>query len=586
MKLRTKFLLASLVISLGLTTACLLLVRKVIGEQARAKVRSDLTNSILTFKNVQRQRESARVRSARLLADLPIVRALMTTHDARTIQDSSEQLALLGEADLFSMSDAEGQIMALHTNATHFGSDSAAEQLLHSLRSGSRTNWWFGSGRLYEVSTQPIYFGSAEQGRLLGYLALGYELDDQLVRELSQVAESDVAVFYGKKLVRSTLAPQERTDLTLSNDVILGRSELILNSDHFMTESIDLTVGSGEHVRLTVLKSLDKATTALRNLNRLLMVTGVIAVTAGAILVFFISYTFTKPLRSLVEGVRALGRGDFEFPVPGAGQDEVAEVTAAFNRMRSSLQSTQHRLLEAEKLATIGRMASSISHDLRHHLVAIQANAEYLSDGRRDGNERELLYAEVREGVADMNDLLESLLEFSRTRASLRTVVGDIREVLERAIQRSRLQPSYHDFPVVLEMVGPSKGVFDSKKLERVFHNLLINAFAAVESKESPIRITATRRDSVMEIRVADRGPGIPISIQERLFEPFFSFGKENGTGLGLSVAQKIVQDHGGEVRLENSSPAGSVFLVVLPMNGHEQVSEEARTDSYDKQSS
>src|SRR3954469_16002710 len=152
MKLRTKFLLASLLISLGLTSACLLLVRKVIGEQARRSVLSDLTNSVQTFKNVQREREAARVRSAGLLADLPIVRALMTTDDARTIQDSSEQLAKLGEADLFAMADTSGKVMALHTNASAFGSDTAREQLERSLRSGSKTNWWIGSGRLYEVS--------------------------------------------------------------------------------------------------------------------------------------------------------------------------------------------------------------------------------------------------------------------------------------------------------------------------------------------------------------------------------------------------------------------------------------------------
>src|SRR4051794_31368308 len=504
MKLRTKFLLASLLISLGLTTACLLLVRKVIGEQARRSVLSDLNNSVQTFKNVQRQREAARVRSAKLLADLPIVRALMTTEDAPTIQDSSKQLASLGEADLFAMSDPDGKVMALHSNAPAFEVDAANEQMRHSFKSGSRTNWWFGSGRLYEVSVQPIYFGAAEQGRVLGYLALGYELDDRIVQELSQVADSEVAISYGTSLVRSTLPAQQRTDFALRGQVPDGQSEVVLEGDHFMVDSVDLSTGSGESVKLDVLKSLDKATAALRNLNRLLMITGVIAVTAGAILVFFISYTFTRPLRNLVDGVRALGRGDFAFPVQGSGHDEIAEVTAAFNRMRSNLQATQQNLLETEKLATIGRMASSISHDLRHHLVAIQANAEYLSDMKRGGAERELLYDEVRQGVTEMNDLLESLLEFSRTRASLQPAPCALRGVIEHAIQKARMHPSYHNINVSVAIEEPCVGFCDNKKLERVFHNLFINAFAVVAPEGKSVKVEATKSDSVVEIRVTD----------------------------------------------------------------------------------
>jgi signal transduction histidine kinase len=474
------------------------------------------------------------------------------------------------------MGDRDGKIMALHTNASSFDLEEAKQQLAASLHSGSRTNWWYGSGRLYEVTTQPIYFGNPESGRLLGYLALGYELDDTIVQELSQVANSEVAVFYGKSLVRSTLPAQQRTDLVLTGKVPSEQSELFLGSDHFMSESINLTAGSVQPVSLTVLKSLDKATGALRNLNRLLVLMGIIAVSAGSILVFLISYTFTRPLRTLVEGVRALGRGDFEFPLSRAGHDEVAEVTAAFNRMRSSLQLTQRQLIETEKVATIGRMASSISHDLRHHLVAIQANAEFLSDQNRGSAERNLLYEEVRQGVTDMNDLLESLLEFSRTRASLRPASCDLRDVLERAIQTSRIYPSYHEIQISMTVEGSIHGVFDGKKLERAVRNLLINALAAVQSTGKPVRVDAKGMTDSIEIRIIDEGPGIPEGIRDRLFEPFFSFGKENGTGLGLSVAQKIVQDHGGEISLEHTFSEGSVFLIVLPIHQPTTVSVDA----------
>ena len=140
----------------------------------------------------------------------------------------------------------------------------------------------------------------------------------------------------------------------------------------------------------------------------------------GSGLVFFISHTFTRPLGNLVAGVRALEKGDFTYALDARGGDEVAELTGAFDRMRNSLLKTQQELLEAERLATIGSMASSISHDLRHSLAAIVANAEFLCESRLSPDQREELYQEIRVAVNQMTDLIESLLEFSRTRESLR----------------------------------------------------------------------------------------------------------------------------------------------------------------------
>ena len=156
----------------------------------------------------------------------------------------------------------------------------------------------------------------------------------------------------------------------------------------------------------------------LSNLNELLIALGLTAVLAGTMLVFVISRTFTRPLETLVRGVRALEQGNFEYPLEPHGGDEVAEVTGTFDRMRTNLQKTQRELLDAERLATIGRMASSISHDLRHSLAAVVANAEFLCESKLTPAQREDLYAEIRVAVNQMTDLIESLLEFSRTRES------------------------------------------------------------------------------------------------------------------------------------------------------------------------
>jgi signal transduction histidine kinase len=303
-------------------------------------------------------------------------------------------------------------------------------------------------------------------------------------------------------------------------------------------------------------------------------------VLAGSLLVFLISHTFTRPLENLVAGVRALEQGDYAYPLHARGGDEVAEVTGAFDRMRKNLQTTQRELLDAERLATIGRMASSISHDLRHSLAAVMANAEFLCENTLTPLQREDLYAEIRIAVNQMTDLIESLLEFSRTRESLHPTYGDVRSAVDRAVQGVKAHPEFQRVNIRISAEGSSEGWFDFKKLERALLNLLLNACDVVSPESGRIEIGLRRRGERLEIRIADNGPGIADSVRERLFEPFVSHGKENGTGMGLTVVQKIVQDHGGDIKVERTSAAGTTFLINVPLNPAAENTQPARHDA------
>jgi len=333
-------------------------------------------------------------------------------------------------------------------------------------------------------------------------------------------------------------------------------------------------------IRLSVLKSYDQATAFLDSLNRLLLALGLAAILAGSALVYFISHTFTRPLGNLVAGVRALETGDFTYALDARGGDEVAEVTGAFDRMRNSLLKTQQELLDAERLATIGRMASSISHDLRHSLAAIVANAEFLCETRLTSEQREDLYHEVRVAVNQMTDLIDSLLEFSRTRESLRPSYGSVKETVERVVHTIRSHPEYHDVRIAVNQTGNSIGWFDPKKLERALYNLLLNACEAMAGNQGRIDIDLAEIPGGVAVRLADNGRGIPESIRGKLFEPFVSSGKENGTGLGLTVVQKIVQDHGGDVTVEKTSEQGTVFRLLLPLASSSNGAPESRGES------
>ncbi|MGZ4731384.1 MAG: ATP-binding protein [Terriglobales bacterium] len=582
LRMRTKFLLSMLLISAGLTCTSLLLVRHSVQKQVRLEIFADLRNSVSTFQNFQRERELTLTHSAELLADLPNLRALMTTQHEATIQDASSGLWRLAGSDLFILADRTGRVVALHTASPGLTREMAQQSLAGTLSDESAGHWWFGGQHLYEVFLRPIYFGPAEENHLLGFLVIGYEIDDRLTSQVGRIAASQVAFYYGDAVVKTTLTPVQESELARQR-VLHSRSEVSepeeiqLGDERFLITSLELAGAKNPSVRLNVLKSYDQATAFLDSLNRLLVALGLAAVLGGSALVFFISHTFTRPLGNLVEGVRALEKGDFTYALDAHGGDEVAEVTRAFNRMRASLQKTQQELLEAERLATIGRMASSISHDLRHSLAAIVANAEFLCESRLSSDQREELYQEVRVAVNQMTDLIDSLLEFSRTRESLRLTYGNVRDSVERVVQAIGTHPEFHPVRITFSQEGSSSGWFDPRKLERALFNLLLNSCEAVVPESGLIHVGLKEVPGGVEIRVSDNGRGIPESIRSQLFEPFISHGKENGTGLGLTVVQKIVQDHGGDVIVEKTSAEGTVFRLLLPLASSAETGHQGR---------
>ncbi|HTA50724.1 MAG TPA: ATP-binding protein [Verrucomicrobiae bacterium] len=567
-RLRTRFLLSMLVITAGLTALSLLVVRHSVRNHVREGIAQDLRNSVTTFQNFQHDREVMLTHSAELVAYLPITRSILTAHDPATIQDASRDVWPLTGSDLLVLADRDGKVVALHTKSKGFSREAAQQFFGRSLNEEDSSHWWFDAHHLYQTFMQPVYFGSKTEGGLLGFLIIGYEIDDRLAREVSKVSASQVAFSYGDEIVATTLTPSQAESPGV-RALAAGLSQsaprdVEVGKENFVATSLDLS-SQQTPVRLTVLGSYDQAAKFLDNLNRLLLLLGFTAVLIGSGLVFLISHTFTRPLASLVEGVRALEHGDFHHPLDPRGSDEVAELTSAFDRMRSSLLKTQQALLESEQLATIGRMASSISHDLRHALAAVVANSEFLCDGRLTSAQREELYQEVRTGVNQMTDLIDSLLEFARTRESLNPAYSSVVETAQRATQAVRLHPRHQGTLIEINNNGQKLAWFDSRKLERALYNLLLNACEAAPGGEGRVQVTISGTGSAVTIEVSDNGPGIAEPILDRLFHPFVSFGKENGTGLGLTVVQKIVQDHGGQVLMERTPDARTVFRITIP---------------------
>jgi signal transduction histidine kinase len=240
------------------------------------------------------------------------------------------------------------------------------------------------------------------------------------------------------------------------------------------------------------------------------------------------------------------------------------ELSAAFARMRSEIQKANQAVLESERLATIGRMASSVSHDLRHYLAAIYANAEFLASDRFSPKERADIFAEIRTAVSGTTEMIESLLVFSRTGASIRRQPELMSALVERATALVRTHPDAEGVSLETHISEPAETVaeVDGKQIERAISNLLLNACQSARSMGTVARVVVTLESQERQIlvNVTDNGPGVPRKIRKSLFEPFVSEGKQKGTGLGLTLAHCIALEHGGEVVLLSSRPGETIF--------------------------
>ncbi len=218
-------------------------------------------------------------------------------------------------------------------------------------------------------------------------------------------------------------------------------------------------------------------------MNRWVLTLALLALVAGTGILVSISRTLTRPIETLVGGTRALAQGNFDYQLSEDGAEEIRELSRAFERMRIQLRRTQKELLDSERLATIGRMASSISHDLRHYLSAMYANAEFMSDGSISQSEREELMLEVQTAVQGMTDLLESLLLFTQTGRALHPEFESIALMIQRAVSMVRSHPGSRDVKLTLTGLSSLEAWVDSKKLGRAVYNLLAERLPGCEAR-------------------------------------------------------------------------------------------------------
>lgn len=570
LRLQSQLLLSTLLIICALTGAILLIIRQTVRTQIDDQVKYSTDASFQEFENVQRQLQLQLSRTASLLAEIPTLKALMTTHDAPTIQDGSTPFWRLAGSDLFLLADPEGRVVAL--DATQKGVDqaSAEKNLKTSLQAGQESAWWYSGGRLYWIFLRPILAGTGADAKVLGLVAIGYETNSRIAEQLGFVAESKIVLVADRRIIASTFSPEEEGVIQgriLAREILPGATttEVTLGNDAYQVARVTLQANPPSPVECYVFISLTRPMAFLRQLNRTILVVGLTAILLATLSLRFVSRTITHPLDNLVAGVRALAAGDYTYSITPRGSSEAVELAESFSKMRGELLAFQKKQIETERVAAVGRAANSISHDLRHHLAALVANAEFLYEAQKLKLNRDEVYKEIQTASEQMTELLDSLRDLAREKRNISPVNASIDQCVRRAIDTARARPELRDRIISVHATGDMTGVFDPQKMERALLNLAVNACEAAPSYEGKIAFDIVTTPEAFEIRVSDNGRGIPPAIRGNLFDPFVSAGKPNGTGLGLAIVSKIIADHGGTVAVESTSERGTTFLVKLP---------------------
>ncbi len=235
------------------------------------------------------------------------------------------------------------------------------------------------------------------------------------------------------------------------------------------------------------------------------------------------------------------------------------------HRLRDFNEQYHREALQAERLAAVGQFAQSIIHDLKNPLNII--NLTMKSVGRLDATDATRLAAKERitRQLERINDLITDMLQFTQDGQSLALVPVNYEKFIHQLV--GELQPEIEHRAVALVCAPPPAVTlhFDPKHLRRVFYNLAHNAADAMPDQGTlTLRFTQTDRELITEL--ADTGPGLAPEILPRLFQPFATHGKTHGSGLGLAVCKKIVEDHGGSITARNNPAGGAVFSFTLPL--------------------
>jgi signal transduction histidine kinase len=286
----------------------------------------------------------------------------------------------------------------------------------------------------------------------------------------------------------------------------------------------------------------------------------------------------SRPIERLVEGTVRISKGDFSHRIEIGSEDEIGNLARSFNDMtarlldaREKMEDAHRKLVQAEKLASIGRLAATIAHEIRNPLTSVKLNIQKIVEDGRFGEPETEHLAISQEGIAQIEKFIKELLNFTRV-AELQMDHFPVSFILEASAKV--LADAFREKRITLERRiedGLPEVLVDGDKMRQVFLNVLRNSLEAT-SPGGRIKVSAARGEGAaagkIRVRISDNGCGIPEKDWDDIFEPFYTT-KSTGIGLGLAISRKIVEQHKGTIRVVRKRGPGTAFEILIPAEEH-----------------
>ena len=552
MSLLWKILLSTSIALSILFAAILIIVQRHVLRSANRTLEQEVNGSFQAYDSLWRARAEKLATVSLLLSRMSDIRRIFGTGDPTTIRDSLREVwsAISEQEALVLVTGPGGDVVAFLGPGSESLSRSNLAAVMAARAAFPRQSSGFmvQGGRLYQVMVTPVYVDTAGGPALLDILVAGYLIDAAVAQRLKEATGgSDFAFLDSGGVIVSTLpegVPRVKEDYASVVKPLPG-------------------VDAGRIGELRIYRSF---VTARQNLSVLLWEVYIVwlaAVMAGVALTWWIARQILRPVKELDRAATRIAGEDYEVRVHEDDRDELGRLGHTFNAMCLALQRARANLIRQERMSTIGRLATSIVHDLRNPLAAIYGGAEVLIDLDLPPSQVKRLAANIYQSAGRLRAMLSDLSGIARGKVRC-TESCNIREVIAAAIETAASTAESQG--VAIELNLPECAIelpLDRARMERVLFNLITNAVEAMP-EGGCIRIGARQADGSLLIDVEDTGAGIPPEIRDRLFEPFATAGKKDGIGLGLALSRQTVLDHGGDMWMEPA--AGARFVIRLPL--------------------
>jgi len=315
--------------------------------------------------------------------------------------------------------------------------------------------------------------------------------------------------------------------------------------------------------------------------HAVIMVAGAGAVVICGVFIGVLAYLIQRPMLELQEKVALISTGDLDVAVSFSSRnDEIGDLGRNFNHMMQQLREsrkeieTMHRtqMSRAEHLATLGELATGLAHEIRNPLAGIAGVIDIIGRDLPASSPARAMVKDVRLEINQINRILTDLLETARPHPP-RMMRSNLNTTVEHAVMLARQQVLSHPIKIELEQAPDLREVeHDSDQIHQVVLNLLLNAVQAIDGSGT-VTVAISSREDCATVTVTDTGRGMSEQQMSQIFRPFYTT-RSNGTGLGLSLVRRIVEEHLGHIEVTSNLGKGSTFEVLLPFCASEVPSE------------